>query len=182
VEGFDADAQVALRLGDRPVGVVTTDAEGALRTRRPAAGLPCGDVPVVAEQMAYDDEPPTATSTLTVHCARVAPATLTVDPGVVSRGGAVRALGAKFTPGTKVRLSWLLVGGRTSPQVAEVTVRADGTFATGVLVLTHDEQGTRDLVAVEVVAAGPPPSAATDSVLVVGGSMQPGRRGLVSRR
>jgi hypothetical protein len=161
---------------------VTTDAGGALRTKRSAAGLPCGDVPVVAEQVAYGGEPPTATSTLTVECPSIEPATLTVDPGVVSRGGAVRAVGAKFTPGTKVRLSWLLTGGRAGPQVAEVTVRANGTFATSMLVLGHDEQGTRDLVAVEVVAEGPPPSAATDSVLVVEGSMQPGRRGLVTRR
>jgi hypothetical protein len=83
--------------------------------------------------------------------------------------------GQRFTPGADVALSWLLPGGRTLP-AGTATADPSGSFTTSVLVLVNSGTGPRQLV------AGAGPAAASDQALVVSGTTQPGRRGLVNRR
>jgi hypothetical protein len=110
-----------------------------------------------------------------------------VLPGVVAVGTPTLATGRGFPPGAQVRLGWLLADGGVRPPGTAATVGPDGGFSATVLVLPHDRLGPRRLVASDGgapagtgSAAGPAVTAA--DVLVVAGSSQPGRHGLVSRR
>ncbi len=197
VTGFTPETPVALRLDGQPAEVVVVDAEGSATTVLPADGLPCGTVTAEAREVfvppglgivappAPPAEQPSATASLLVRCLpppepdpEPEPATLVTNPTIVAAGATTLALGQGFTPAGTVALSWMLPDGSVTAPVATVTTGPDGAFSTPALVLTHSLLGPRELVAGE--AAGG--QAAAAPVLVVPGSSQPGRHGLVNRR
>lgn len=179
--GFDPDAAVALRIADRPIGVVLTDSSGAVSTGIPADRLPCGPLRATARQVG-PGAVPEASAPLLVTCGRPPGrlATLTVVPGIVASGTPTLATGNGFTPGRTVRLTWLLPDATVAPGVTTAVVGASGSFNVVCLVLMHSRLGPRELVAAET--AGVDRRAASAPVLVVPGSLQPGRHGLVTRR
>ncbi|HEY7201973.1 MAG TPA: hypothetical protein VIC57_17255 [Candidatus Dormibacteraeota bacterium] len=103
---------------------------------------------------------------------RVLNPTLTLTPAVGPPGTVTVAHGTDFPPNIAIQLAWSQgIAGTTSPSVV-----SDGTgaFTTTVLVLPHDELGTRVLTAVSLV---PPDSSllgfASASFLVTPGAVQP---------
>ncbi|WP_405095168.1 VWA domain-containing protein [Micromonospora sp. NBC_01412] len=72
---------------------------------------------------------------------------LRVDPAIGPPGFVTAAVGTGFPPGATVRLRWQ-PGITATPDT--VTVDADGSFRTQVLVLRKDELGPRDLTAARV--------------------------------
>jgi len=182
--GFDPRAPVALRIADQPIGVVLTDGSGSGSSALPAGKLPCGPLQATARQVG-PGAVPTASAALLVTCttpppASVVPATLTVGPAIVAAGTPTLATGTGFTPGRTVRLTWLLPDATSAPGVMTVVVGSKGSFRVMCLVFAHSRLGPRELVAAET--AGPNIRAASASLLVVPGSLQPGRHGLVTRR
>lgn len=192
VTGFVPDSVVALRLGDQPVQVVETDKAGEARYTAPAPQLACGVVPARAidrsePEVRKEREIPAdlvveALDRVRVDCPDrpqpeppVVPAVVQVNPAVVHTGTTTRVTGQQFPPGTPVSLSWLLPGGRTLP-AGTTTADAAGSIRVDLLVLAHSGTGTRQLL------AGSGAAVATDQLLVVGGTTQPGRQGLVNRR
>jgi hypothetical protein len=103
---------------------------------------------------------------------RVLNPTLTLSPAVGPPGTIVTARGADFPASTSVQVSWSQgIGGTTA---APITTDPSGGFTTTVLVLPHDELGSRVLTAVSVT----PPNRslfgfASASFLVVPGEVQP---------
>lgn len=189
--GFVPDSVVALRLGDQPVQVVETDKRGSVRYTAPSPQLPCGVVParaadVLSPQARSEREIPAdlvveALDRIRVDCPDrpqpepAPPALVQVSPAVVPVGTTTRVSGEQFPPGSAVALSWLLPGGRTLPAGA-ATADAAGSVRADVLVLVNSGTGPRQLL------AGAGAAAASDQVLVVAGTTQPGRHGLVNRR
>ncbi len=102
------------------------------------------------------------------------PAVLQLNPVVVAAGTTTRVTGASF-PAGEVTLAWVFADGTTVP-AGTVTVPTSGVFVDDLLVLANSPQGPRELV------AGTPTAAASDQALVVAGTTQPGRNGLVNRR
>jgi hypothetical protein len=97
--------------------------------------------------------------------------TLTITPAVGPPGTVVVARGADFPVSVPVHLAWSQgIAGASAP----VTTDGTGAFTTTVLVLPHDELGTRVLTA---VSAAPPGSSlfgfADAAFLVVAGEAQP---------
>lgn len=192
VTGFVPDSVVALRLGDLPVQVVETDQAGGARYSAPAPQVACGVVPARAidrsePEVRKERDIPTdlvveALDRVRVDCPDrpqpeppVVPAVVQVNPAVVNTGTTTRVTGQQFPPGAPVALSWLLPGGRTVP-AGTATADAAGSIRVDLLVLAHSGTGTRQLL------AGSAAAVATDQLLVVGGTTQPGRQGLVNRR
>lgn len=103
---------------------------------------------------------------------RVLNPTLTLTPAVGPPGTIVVARGAEFPPMVPVQLGWNQ--GIAGTTLAPVTTDASGAFTTTVLILPHDELGTRVLTA---VSAPPINSAlfgfASAFFLVVPGEVQP---------
>lgn len=192
VTGFVPDSVVALRLGDQPVQVVETDQVGGARWTAQAPQVPCGVVPARAidrsepevrkERGIPTDLVVEALDRVRVDCPDrpqpeppVVPAVVQVNPAVVSTGTTTRVTGQQFPPGAPVALSWVLPGGRTVP-AGTATADAAGSVRVDLLVMAGSGTGTRQLL------AGSGTAAASDQVLVVGGTTQPGRQGLVNRR
>lgn len=189
--GFVPDSVVALRLGDLPVRVVATDSEGAARFTAAPPELACravtaraADVLTPAERKQREvpaDLVVEALDRVDVDCPDrpqpepSVPAVVQVNPVVVPAGTTTRVSGERFAPGAGVELSWVLPGGRTLP-AGTATADPSGSFTTTVLVLVNSGTGARQLV------AGAGPAAASDQALVVSGTTQPGRHGLVNRR
>lgn len=105
--------------------------------------------------------------------------TLTLTPAVGPPGTVVVARGADFPAGVPVQLGWNQ--GIAIENVAPVTTDSTGAFTETVLVLPHDELGSRLMTAVSVE---PPNSSmfgfASAPFLVVPGEVQP--RDFASRR
>lgn len=192
VTGFVPDSVVALRLGEQPVQVVETDEGGGGYFTAPPPEVACGVVPARAIDRSGPEERkereiPTdlvveALDRVRVDCPdrpqpepAVVPAVVQVNPAVVSTGTTTRVTGQQFPPGAPVALSWVLPGGRTVP-AGTATADAAGSVRVDLLVMTGSGTGTRQLL------AGSGAAAASDQVLVVGGTTQPGRQGLVNRR
>ncbi len=187
IEGFNPGTAVALRLGAEPVEVVKTDDDGVGRLRTPLGPLPCGTVTATAAE-ARPAPPlsfvpparslPSATTTFTVRCPtpepEPVPAVLQLNPVVVATGTTTRVTGASF-PAGEATVAWVFADGTTVP-AGTVTVPASGGFVTDLLVLANSPQGPRELVVGTAVAA------ASAQALVVAGTTQPGRNGLVNRR
>ncbi len=197
VTGFVPSSAVALRLGDEPVEVVKTDERGRARFTAPVDDLGCGrheaavldrSTPGLRKERGIPQEVEiVATAVLTVRCpARVdpveptdplpPPSVVQLNPVVVAAGTTTRVTGASFTGGETATLAWVLQDGTTQP-AAQVAVSVEGGFVTDVLVLVNSGQGPRELV-----ASTPSGAAASDLALVVAGTTQPGRNGLVNRR
>ncbi|MFI7426475.1 VWA domain-containing protein [Micromonospora sp. NPDC049836] len=87
-----------------------------------------------------------------------------LDPAIGPPGFVTTAIGADFPPGARVRLSWT-PGITTTPDT--VTVGADGSFRTPVLVLRKDTLGLRDLTAGRVAGRPFAPVRAPEPFLVV---------------
>lgn len=197
VHGFDPDAIIDLQLDGVSLGSLTVDSHGSGTLTVSPGRLPCGDVTATAVETTATQAKPTASTTVQVDCAievgdlppgapprtdlptQGPPASLVLSPAVVRDGEPVRAVGSAFTPGATVRLSWLLPDGSSAPGTGTAVVAADGTFTGSCLVFGHATLGTRELVAAEVRRGA---LAVSASVLIVAGSGQPGRHGLVTRR
>lgn len=192
VTGFVPDSVVALRFGDQPVQVVETDQAGEARYVAPAPQVACGVVPARAIDRSGPEERkereiPTqlvveALDRVRVDCPdrpqpepAVVPAVVQVNPAVVNAGTTTRVTGQQFPPGSPVALTWVLPGGRTLP-AGTATADAAGSVRVDLLVMANSGTGTRQLL------AGSGAAVASDQLLVVGGTTQPGRQGLVNRR
>lgn len=72
---------------------------------------------------------------------------LTIDPTVGPQGFVVHATGSGFPPGAVLALTW---SPGVSPTPGQVTVAANGTLDTQVLIFHHDQVGPRVLIAAPV--------------------------------
>lgn len=163
--GFDPDDAVTVLFGDVEVALVPGDdvaAEAggftALVTVPP--GVPGGEVTVTACQRCDTEDERAATATFTVT------PRLEVEPELGPPGLVVQARGDGFPASTLIRLSWLPGIGITAATTDDV-----GVLDSQVLVLHRDVLGPRELVA--ALAAEPDAVVATDTYLVVHGTMQP---------
>jgi hypothetical protein len=188
--GWDPGAGVTLSIDGASVATATANKSGQFTTTVPLGVRPCGTVAIIGVELppagAGATLPqPTATTTVEVTCTTVTttdptdptqPApTLTASP-IVSSGGVSLASGHGFTPGSTVRLTWVLPDGSTAPGGLETVVAADGSITASCLVLTHARLGPRTLRAEQGSLAASAP------VLVVNGPMEPGRDRLLGRR
>ncbi|MBO4207266.1 VWA domain-containing protein [Micromonospora echinofusca] len=101
---------------------------------------------------------------------RVVAPTVTLDPATGPPGFVTTAVGVDFPPGAQVRLRWS-PGITTTPDT--VTVGADGTFRTPMLILRKDTLGLRDLTVTRVSGATFAPVRATAPFLVVPRGLAP---------
>ncbi|MEH1013097.1 VWA domain-containing protein [Micromonospora sp. CPCC 206060] len=101
---------------------------------------------------------------------RVLAPTVTLDPAIGPPGFVTTAVGTGFPPGSQVRLRWA-PGITTTPDT--VTVGADGTFRTPMLILRKDTLGLRELTATRVSGATFAPVRATAPFLVVPRGLAP---------
>ncbi|WP_432957820.1 VWA domain-containing protein [Micromonospora haikouensis] len=99
---------------------------------------------------------------------------LRVDPAIGPPGFVTAAVGTGFPPGATVRLRWQ-PGITATPDT--VTVGADGSFRTQVLVLRKDELGPRDLTAGRASGRAFASVRATEPFLVVPRGLDPPLRG-----
>ncbi|BCJ56871.1 VWA domain-containing protein [Micromonospora endophytica] len=118
--------------------------------------------PVVGQLSATVRQVP-ATRTAQAPVRVLAPA-VRVDPTIGPPGFVTAAIGTDFPPGARVRLRWS-PGITTTPDT--VTVAADGSFRTQILVLRKDTLGPRDLSAERVSGRAFAPVRAPEPFLVV---------------
>ncbi|MDQ1658603.1 MAG: hypothetical protein QOD41_3686 [Cryptosporangiaceae bacterium] len=167
------------------VGQATPNATGHVSGRIRLPRAQCG-VHTLAAVQAYDNGDGfsitlTAQATVTVRCAA---AELAVDPPVAGAGRTVDAIGGKFVPGRTVTLEWTLPDGTPLGDAGSAVTEADGTFRVTILVMPNSDLGARKLHALETPPAGDPVGAREGfaDVLIVPGSMAPGRHHFLERR
>jgi hypothetical protein len=176
---------VEVLLDSVKLGETNPDATGAISTRLRIPRASCGVHRLTARQ-SYDNHDGfsitlTAETPVTVRCAV---ADLTVDPPVTEAGRTVDAVGGSFIAGRTVTLEWTALDGSPMGEAATATVEPDGTFRVTILVMPNSDLGTRKLHALESPGAGDPVGAREGfaEVLIVPGSMTPGRGHFLERR
>src|SRR6266487_5020082 len=167
---FHGGQPIAVSVGGRSVGSGVTDGNGDFGIPVTVASLGCGAQPVTAAEQPSAEGPAVllhASAPLAVTGCPVTRPTLAASPQVLEPGMLTHVTGTGFQPNRPVVLSWRLPNG--TPLLGSLTVKArgDGRIDTFFMVMLHDLDGARQLVAKQTSTP------VTANVVVDGGTMQP---------